>query len=590
MNKQESDILKKLYSEPFFNQRLLAEQSGRSLGAVNKAIKSLIGKGYLNDGIQLTQQGITYIHSRKPKNAVILAAGFGMRMVPINTVTPKGLIVVEGETLIERLIKQLHEVGINKIFIVVGFMKDSYEFLIDEYGVELVFNPYYATKNNLSSLALVANHISNTYIVPCDIWCADNPFNLYEMYSWYMVSDAYTLDSEVKKNRKGELVKIKKTSCGNGMIGISYLLEEEAPLVKERLKKWSTDVKCDEYFWEKVLYNKNNKMLTLANEVSAERVIEINTYEQLRELDKYSEQLKSDVLELIADVFRCQIKDIVNINVLKKGMTNRSFSFVVFGQKYIMRIPGEGTERLINRAEEVSVFNAISGMEFCDNPIYIDSETGYKITKFLENVRVCNPDDAEDLKRCMKKLKAFHDENIQVEHVFDIFAQMEYYESLWDGTPSVYRDYLQTKDNVKKLKTYIDSQTKKWCLTHIDAIPDNFLFYKAIDGTEEVQLTDWEYAGMQDPHVDLAMFAIYSSYNKLQVDNLLDIYFQGQCETRTRAKIYCYISVCGLLWSNWCEFKRSLGVEFGEYSLQQYRYAKEYFKHAQKLIEGEELG
>ena len=51
-----------------------------------------------------------------------------------------------------------------------------------------------------------------------------------------------------------------------------------------------------------------------------------------------------------------------------------------------------------------------------------------------------------------------------------------------------------------------------------------------------------------------------------------------------RVKIYCYIAMCGLLWSNWCEYKRQLGVEFGEYSLMQYRYAKEYYKYATEGI------
>ena len=35
--------------------------------------------------------------------------------------------------------------------------------------------------------------------------------------------------------------------------------------------------------------------------------------------------------------------------------------------------------------------------------------------------------------------------------------------------------------------------------------------------------------------------------------------------------------MCGLLWSNWCEYKYTLGVEFGEYSLAQYRFAKDYY-------------
>ena len=90
---------------------------------------------------------------------------------------------------------------------------------------------------------------------------------------------------------------------------------------------------------------------------------------------------------------------------------------------------------------------------------------------------------------------------------------------------------------------------------------------------------------MQDPHVDIAMFCIYSLYDKQQCDRLIDIYFNQNCPDATRAKIYCYIAVCGLLWSNWCEYKRKLGVEFGEYSLRQYRFAKDFYRYAKELIE-----
>ena len=121
-------------------------------------------------------------------------------------------------------------------------------------------------------------------------------------------------------------------------------------------------------------------------------------------------------------------------------------------------------------------------------------------------------------------------------------------------------------------------------LTHIDAVPDNFLFVTESDGRESLRLIDWEYAGMQDPHVDLAMFCIYAMYNRQQIDQLIDTYFVQGCTEATRAKIYCYIAVCGLLWSDWCEYKRLKGVEFGEYSLRQYRYAKDYYRVAQEAI------
>ena len=147
---------------------------------------------------------------------------------------------------------------------------------------------------------------------------------------------------------------------------------------------------------------------------------------------------------------------------------------------------------------------------------------------------------------------------------------------------------------------------------------------------------------MQDPHVDIAMFCIYSMYEKEQVDRLIGLYFGREtmapgaaasvteraseetaasvteraseetaalaaeraheetaedeavqlsavpAETaqlsavpaETVTKIYALIAACGLLWSNWCEYKQHLGVEFGEYSLRQYRYAKEYYRYA----------
>lgn len=140
MNKQESDILNTLLLEPFINQRILAEVSGHSLGVVNRSLKELIKTDYLDDSIRPTVKAITEFKQKTPQRAIILAAGFGMRMVPINTEMPKGLLEVNGEPLIERIIKQLHEVGIKEIYVVVGFMKEKYEYLIDEYGVELVVN------------------------------------------------------------------------------------------------------------------------------------------------------------------------------------------------------------------------------------------------------------------------------------------------------------------------------------------------------------------------------------------------------------------------------------------------------------------
>lgn len=580
MNIQESDILNLIISNKYTNQRDLAKISGHSLGIVNRSIKDLINDGYLDESIHPTSKAISTIQESAPQRAIILAAGFGMRMVPINTETPKGLLEVHSEPLIERQIKHLHEVGIHEIYVVVGFMKEQYEYLIDDYNVKLIVNPDYASKNNLHSLYLVKDYLSNAYIIPCDIWCDYNPFQKHELYSWYMVSDMIDNDSSVRVNRKFELTVISNSSGGNSMIGISYLLKKDADIISKRLELFDKDPKYRDKFWEETLY-KNTKMMIPAKVVHSANIVEINTFEQLRELDSHSNHLQSDILEIAANALNTKPENISNITVLKKGMTNRSFLFTCNSIKHIMRIPGEGTDQLINRREEAQVYQVIQGKDLCDDIEYINPENGYKLTRFLNNARVCNPHNSDDIAKCMKKLRQFHEMKLKVNHHFDIFKQINFYESLWNGHSSIYRDYEQTKKYVLSLRSYIDQYKGEEVLTHIDAVPDNFLFTTDSSGKEDIRLIDWEYSGMQDPHLDIAMFCIYSLYNKEEIDHLISLYFLEGCPDTTRIKIYCYIASAGLLWSNWCEYKRHLGVDFGEYSLCQYRYAKEYYRIVQ---------
>ena len=581
MNVFASDILLSLAEHTFQSQRDLAGRCGLSLGLVNRSLQELKSEELVEKGFSLTEKAYSLLASRRPQRAVILAAGYGMRMVPVSS-TPKALLEVRGERLIERLIRQLQAVGIMDISIVVGYRKELFEYLIDSFGVELVFNPDYTEKNNLFSLSLVADRLQNCYILPCDLWCEENPFHRNELYSWYLVSEEEDSASDVRVSRKRELVRVTSAEVGNRMVGISYLCCDSGVLVRDRISSFAKESRNRAAFWENALYDED-RMLVHARVFPAGDAIEINTYEQLRELDAASGSLQADALRCISAVFGVDNDEIRDITVLKKGMTNRSFLFMVQGDQFIMRIPGEGTDRLISRRQEAAVYAAIREQGLCDDPVFLDPKTGYKITRYLPGARVCDDCSEEDLIRCMRKLRSFHEKKLQVPHAFDLFGQMEYYESLWPEKQSLYRDYAQTKAALYRLKPWLDAQKKERCLTHIDAVRDNFLFYPAPDGTgEALQLVDWKYAGMQDPHVDLAMFAVYAFYDRAELDHLIDLYFEGACPEAVRVKIYGYVAVCGLLWSNWCEYKSSLGVEFGEYSLRQYRYAKDFCRLAEK--------
>ena len=77
MNKQRKDVLNILYRHSVTNQREISELSGHSLGVVNKSIKELMNQGYINEKCSVTTKALKEFKEKAPKNAVILAAGYG---------------------------------------------------------------------------------------------------------------------------------------------------------------------------------------------------------------------------------------------------------------------------------------------------------------------------------------------------------------------------------------------------------------------------------------------------------------------------------------------------------------------------------
>ena len=119
------------------------------------------------------------------ENAVILAAGFASRFAPLSYTTPKALLRVRGEILIERQISQLLEAGIPKIYIVTGYQQEKFRYLADKYPVELLYNPEYAVRNNHSSVYAAREYLGNSYICSADNYFTENVFCPYQYHACY---------------------------------------------------------------------------------------------------------------------------------------------------------------------------------------------------------------------------------------------------------------------------------------------------------------------------------------------------------------------------------------------------------------------
>ena len=106
--------------------------------------------------------------------AIILAAGMGTRLRPLTDNKPKSLVEVAGEAMAERQVRFLKEKGIDDIVMVVGYQKEAFEYLVDRYGVRLVFNEKFDVYNNIYSMYKVRDLLGGSYVLEGDVYMNKN--------------------------------------------------------------------------------------------------------------------------------------------------------------------------------------------------------------------------------------------------------------------------------------------------------------------------------------------------------------------------------------------------------------------------------
>ncbi len=593
-------LCRNIYDNRRITQRELSAAMGLSLGTCNHLIRDAQERGLISydagsGEYSLLKEGVRLLGKYRVDSAVILAAGFGSRFVPLTFETPKGLLEVFGERMIERQIRQLHEAGIMDITIMVGYLKEKFEYLIDKYGVRLIYNPEYHCKNTLSTLWYARGCFmgKNTYLLSSDNWLRNNMYHTYECGAWYssVYMEGTTSEWCLGFNKKGLLTGV--TVGGNDswvMYGPVFFSKEFSERFFPVLEEYYKTPGTEQMYWEQVLLDLLNGTVgerlpakkkyfapeIYINKQPADQVYEFENLEELRKFDsRYRNNSDNVAMQLVSDVLHVPESEITNIRCLKTGMTNQSFLFETKKRSYICRIPGPGTDHLIDRAQEKAAYEAVKPLGITEHVIYLSADTGYKISEYYEGSRNSDPRDWNDVKRCLELVHKLHDSGITVDHSFDIRERIGFYEGLCSGYErKLFEDYAGVRAHMDILMDRLDRLERPKVLTHIDSVCDNFLFLQ--DGS--IRLIDWEYAGMCDPLIDMSMCAIYSYYNEDEVEKLIRLYLGRTPTAVERFVYYSYIALGGFLWCLWAVYKSSVGKEFGEYTLIMYRYAKNYYK------------
>lgn len=485
---------------------------------------------------------------------------------------------IKGLCLMDRLLGLLRANGFDKIIIVTGFRSE----LFDKYkalDVRIVKNSDYEFTSSMGSLALCKGIVEEDFLlVESDTFFENIVIQkLSEIESGNCISmteesgsgdecfvetkhgfvTKITKDRHRVCNFEGEMIGVSRISydtfskliyaweqATNPYLNYEYLLMDvtdalDRPYIKFKNLIWG-DVDCKEDFHK------------LQNEI----------YRTLmRKEDPFDEENLREHLRRIFPEKNIDSAEIIQIG----GMSNKNFRVNFENRSYVLRVPGNGSEGMVERSNEE--FNAIEACKLGVNPPirYFNAATGVKLADFIENAETLNAATIQrhdNMRKIAKIYRTVHNSHIRLKNEFNIFHEIEKYDSLMEKVGAkMYGGWQEVKPKVMALESYLNTLGVDLKPCHNDALYENFI--KSADGS--VYLIDWEYSGMNDPMADFAALFIEAGFEKENEDYILEKYFEGPVPEISREKILCYQILWDYLWAQWTVIKEAKGDDFGTY-------------------------
>lgn len=522
------------------------------------------------------------------KTAVILAA----RRERDSEIPYPLLQYTEGECLLDRTLSILRDIKIDKVIIIVGYRAELFQKYSNENDVVIVENKDYEFTASMGSLALAKNLIHDDFLlIESDTFFERT---LLESLSAIDSGNCLTMTEEsgsgdecyveTRSNFVTKITKDKHRVCNfeGEMIGVSKICLSTYLKLVDAWEQCSNPYLNYEYLLMDVTDVLDRPVLKLRNLIWGDvdckddfKRLKNDIFPKLRRKEDPFDH--DNLLMHLATIF--PDKDVAKAEIIKiGGMSNKNFRINLDGNSYVLRVPGNGSEGMVERANEE--FNAMEGCKMGINPDirYFNAETGIKLADFIENAETLN---AATIQRHdnMKKIAAIyqklHGSHVRLRNEFNLFKEIEKYDVLMEKAgATMYEGWEEVRSQVMKLESYLNEIGVDLKPCHNDALYENFI--KASDGT--IYLIDWEYSGMNDPMADFAALFIEADFTKENEDYILGKYFNGEIPENTFEKILCYEILWDYLWSQWTVIKESKGDDFGTYGQDRFERAKRNLK------------
>lgn len=517
------------------------------------------------------------------KLAVILAA-----RKERTTEVPYPLMPFEGDQcLIDRTLRLLKEVGVSRILMVVGFREDLFKKYESE-TVKLVKADNYEFSASMASLAAAQDLIDDDFLlVEGDTFfekiVLEQLVNIKTGNCLVATEESGSGDECYIESQSGFITKITKDKhriCRyeGELLGVSRISLDTYHKMLDLWKRSTNSYLNYEYVLMDVTSPLDRPFIFFKNLIWGDvdcpedfkRLTEVTSRVLRRKEDPFD---KENLQQYLTEIFPG--KDVTRAEIIQiGGMSNKNFRVNFEGKSYVLRVPGNGSEGMVERTNEE--FNAIAGCRMGVNPEirYFDAKTGIKLADYVENAETLNSATIkrhDNLKKIAEIYHKIHDAHIRLKNEFNLFQEIEKYDVLLDKCQGQMYDSWDTfKPEVMALEDKLNTMGVEMCPCHDDAVPENFI--KAEDGT--IYLIDWEYSGMNDPMADFAALFLESDFTEEERDYFLKKYYGDNIPEGTNERILCYEVLWDTLWSQWTVIKEAAGDDFGSYGIDRYNRAK----------------
>ncbi len=600
------NILREINKNPGISQRSVALKCDISLGKVNSTIEDLEFNQLISKEIQgrqhkyyITVKGLDLLeeelktnqnvqlelHNNKNKEistAVILAAGKNS-----NFNTPIAMLKVKEELIIERTINLLKYNGIENIIVVSGYKSEEIKEKLAN-TVTIIENPNYKWTGTMSSLAIAKEYICDDFILIESDIIIEN-LGIKEMLKHnsrdciLVTSESGSGDEAFVEIKDNKVYKISKdiaqlNRIDGEMIGVSKISYDFYKKMLEAYKQNKNPYMNYEYMMLDISRQYSLNYVKIDNLLWHEiDNIEHYYYVTNKLLKKIETKEKSIYLQnlesIVSECMDISINDIQEIAPIG-GMTNKNYKVRANNQDFVLRVPGNGTEEMISRKDEIK--NAVYANKIGVDAelIYFNEDTGIKISRFVENAETLSPESAKKQSSMIMVtdiLRKLHNSKLGMDNNFDIYNKIEKYEQLLiKGNANNFNDYYEVKEKVLELDSIMKELDVKLTPCHNDTVAENFIR----SGDNTMYLIDWEYGGMNDPMWDLAAHCLENNFSEDEEELFLKLYFEGDVEEKYKKRVLINKVYQDFLWSTWTNIKEAKGDDFGTYGIDRYNRAK----------------